>query len=117
MRGSTTRQVPMLLAVTPKQLLPADHPFRRIRRSSTGRCASCPPIFDTMYAANGRPSIPPEQLLKGCLLIALYSIRSERQFCEQLQYNLLFKWFLDMNMETPASPHQLQQEPEAAAQP
>ena len=52
-----------------------------------------------MYASHGRPSIPPEHLLKGSLLIALYSVRSERQFCEQLRYNLLFKWFLDLNVE------------------
>ena len=52
-----------------------------------------------MYASRGRPSIPPEHLLKGSLLIALFSVRSERQFCEQLRYNLLFKWFLDLNVE------------------
>jgi transposase len=55
-------------------------------------------VFDEMYADTGRPSVPPERLLKGQLLIALYSIRSERQLCEQLQYNLLFRWFLDMDM-------------------
>jgi hypothetical protein len=60
------------------------------------------PIFERMYARVGRPSVPPEHLLKGCVLIALYSIRSERQFCEQLQYNLLFKWFLDLNVIDPA---------------
>ena len=52
-----------------------------------------------MYAEIGRPSIPPEHLLKSCLLMALYSIRSERQFCERLRYDLLFKWFLDLNVE------------------
>ena len=51
-----------------------------------------------MYSKTGRPSVPPERLLKGMLLIALYSIRSETQFCEQLRYNLLFRWFLDMDM-------------------
>jgi transposase len=55
-----------------------------------------------MYADLGRPSIPPEHLLKACLLIALYSIRSERQFCERLRYDLLFKWFLDLNIMDPA---------------
>jgi transposase len=60
------------------------------------------PAFEAMYASVGRPSIPPEQLLKASVLMALYSIRSERQFCEQLQYNLLFKWFLDMNVEDAA---------------
>ncbi len=56
------------------------------------------PVLRRMYADIGRPSIPPEHLLVACLLIALYSIRSERQFCERLQYDLLFKWFLDLNM-------------------
>jgi transposase len=55
-----------------------------------------------MYAESGRPSIPPEHLLKACLLMAFYSIRSERQFCERLHYDLLFKWFLDLNVEDPA---------------
>ena len=54
--------------------------------------------FDRMYAADGRPSIPAEHLLKACLLMALYSVRSERQFCERLEYDLLFKWFLDLNI-------------------
>ena len=56
-------------------------------------------MFDEVYAAGGRPSIPPEHLLKASLLMALYTIRSERQFCEQLRYNILFKWFLDLNVE------------------
>jgi len=60
------------------------------------------PLFTQMYAETGRPSIPPEHLLKACLLIALYSVRSERQFCERLQYDLLFKWFMDMNIIDPA---------------
>ena len=56
------------------------------------------PTFDQMYAGNGRASIPPEHLLKACLLMALFSVRSERQFCERLEYDLLFKWFLDLNI-------------------
>jgi transposase len=58
-----------------------------------------------MYAESGRPSIPPEHLLKSSILMALYSIRSEREFCERLQYDLLFKWFLDLNVETPGFEH------------
>ncbi len=58
-----------------------------------------------MYAKHGRPSVPPERLLKGMLLMALYSIRSEIQFCEQLQYNMLFRWFLDMDMTEPVFDH------------
>ena len=64
--------------------------------------AKLSPTFSQMYAKVGRPSIPPEHLLKGCLLMALYTIRSERQFCERLQYDLLFKWFLDLNIMDPA---------------
>ena len=102
MRGRTERQVMMLSTVTPEQLVPADHPIRRIK--VIVECALCElsPTFDAMYARGGRASIPPERLLKGCLLIALYSVRSERQFCERLQYDLLFKWFLDMDIEEPA---------------
>jgi len=102
MRGSTTRQIPMLSTLTPRQLVPLDHPVRRIKVIVDRALAELSPVFDGMYAVNGRASIPPEHLLKGCLLIALYSIRSERQLCEQLQYNLLFTWFLDMDVETPA---------------
>lgn len=102
MRGSINQQVPMLSVLTPEQLVPLDHPLRRIKVIVDRALAELSPVFDEMYAANGRASIPPEHLLKGCLLIALYSIRSERQLCEQLQYNLLFKWFLDMDVETPA---------------
>jgi transposase len=102
MRGSTTQQIPMLSTLTPEQLVPPDHPLRKIKVIVDRALRELSPVFDSMYAANGRASIPPEHLLKGCLLIALYSIRSERQFCEQLQYNLLFKWFLDIDVETPA---------------
>lgn len=63
--------------------------------------AELSPAFDEMYAENGRPSIPPERLLKATLLMAFYSVRSERLFCEQLDYNLLFRWFLDMDMVEP----------------
>lgn len=64
--------------------------------------AGLSPMFDAMYAQTGRPSIPPERLLKASLLIALYSVRSERAFCEELDYNLLFRCFLDMNLMEPS---------------
>ena len=88
----------MLLAITPDQLVPADHPIRRIKPLVEAVLARLSPLFDEMYAERGRPSIPPEHLLKASLLIALFSVRSERQFCERLQYDLLFKWFLDLNV-------------------
>jgi len=99
MRGNTLDQVTMLSTLTPDELVPQDHPIRRIKVVVEVALKELSPQFDTMYAKNGRPSIPPERLLKGCLLTAFYSVRSERQFCERLQYDLLFKWFLDMNIE------------------
>ena len=98
MRGETTKQSAMLLRVTTDELVPKDHPIRRIRAIVEGVLSELSPQFEAMYARQGRPSIPPEHLLKATLLMALYSIRSERQFCERLQYDLLFKWFLDLNI-------------------
>jgi transposase len=101
MRGSADRQAEMLLALTPDQFVPADHPIRGIKGIVEPILARLSPTFDEMYATVGRPSIPPEHLLKASLLIALFSVRSERQFCERLRYDLLFKWFLDLNVAEP----------------
>lgn len=102
MRGDREQQANMLLAVTPDQLVPQDHPVREIKAIVEHALTGLSPVFSQMYSRIGRPSIPPEQLLKSSLLIALYSVRSERQFCERLQYDLLFKWFLDLNISDPA---------------
>jgi transposase/IS5 family transposase len=102
MRGRSDRQVTMLCSLTPDQLVPQDHPIRHIKPIVDQAFSEMSSIFSEMYAETGRPSIPPEHLLKACLLIALYSIRSERQFCERLQYDLLLKWFLDLNIMDPA---------------
>lgn len=102
MRGADARQAAMLLAVVADDLVPQDHPIRAIRRIVDQALRELSPLFDQMYAPEGRPSIPPEHLLKSLVLIALYSIRSERQFCERLQYDLLFKWFLNLNIADPA---------------
>jgi len=91
--------VNIMLAVTPESFVPADHPIRRIKPIVEAALQRLSPLFDSMYSRRGRPSIPPEHLLKASLLIALYSVRSERQFCEQLRYNLLFKWFLDLKVD------------------
>lgn len=99
MRGEVERQRTMLTLVQPEDRIPADHPIRRIKAVADAELAHLSPVFEGMYAERGRPSIPPERLLKACLLIALYSVRSERQFCEQLQYNLLFQWFLDLRWD------------------
>jgi transposase len=102
MRGDREHQAEMLLALTPDQFVPAEHPIRRIKPIVEAALTRLSPLFDEMYAERGRPSIPPEHLLKASLLIALFSVRSERQFCERLQYDLLFKWFLDLNVGDPA---------------
>jgi transposase len=101
MRGNTFEQVSMLSTLTPDELVPKDHPIRRIKVIVEAVLAELSPAFDGMYSKIGRPSVAPERLLKGCLLIAFYSVRSEVQFCERLKYDLLFKWFLDMNADDP----------------
>lgn len=101
MRGPTTRQA-AFTAITPDQKVPRNHPIRRIKALVEPVLKELSPLFDEMYRLIGRPSIPPEHLLKGTLLMTLYSVRSERQFCERLEYDLLFKWFLDLNIDDPA---------------
>jgi transposase len=102
MRGDKTEQAAVMLFITPDQKVPQDHPIRAIKAIVDRVLASLSPVFNRMYAKRGRPSVPPEHLLKASLLIAFYSIRSERQFCERLEYDLLFKWFLDQDINTPA---------------
>jgi transposase len=101
MRGKDTKQSSMLCLMSPESMVPERHPARRIKKMADECLATMSTTFDGMYAGSGRPSIPPERLLKASLLMALYSVRSERQFCEQLGYNLLFRWFLDMDMVEP----------------
>src|SRR5712692_3107453 len=102
MRGEQDPQVSMLAFIDMETRVPLDHPLRTIRRFADEALASLSPTFDAMYALDGRPSIPPERLLKASLLISLYSVRSERAFCEQLEYNELFRWFLGMNLIEPS---------------
>jgi transposase len=102
MRGDSDRQALVFSALTPDQLVPADHPIRAIKPIAERALRAISPTLSKMYSKWGRPSIPPEYLLKASLLIALYSVRSERQFCERLQYDLLFKWFLNLNIADPA---------------
>jgi transposase len=92
----------MLTTLSPEDLIPADHPIRRIGRVLDAVLADLDDEFTAMYAATGRPSVPPEQLLKATVLMAMYSIRSERAFCERLNYDLLFKWFLDLPIDAKA---------------
>lgn len=88
----------MLCLVDPEKLVPDNHPLRAIKRLADEALKDLSRSLGVMYSKYGRPSVPPEQLLKGMLLIALYSIRSEVQFCEQLRYNFLFRWFLNMDL-------------------
>ena len=98
MRGPAKQQATMLSLISPDQRVPAGHPLRRIKQFCDEALQKLSPSFDAMYASGGRRSIPPENLLKATLLMALYSVPSERAFCEQLDYNLLWRWFLDMNI-------------------
>jgi transposase len=114
-RGRQDPQASMLAFIDVETLIPVDHPLRAVKYLVDQTLAELSPLFDTMYAEIGRPSIPPERLLKASLLMSLYSIRSERAFCEQLNYNLLFRWFLGMTMVEPT--FDLLQEPSAAVGP
>jgi transposase len=98
MRGQARSQPEFLTLLSPESVVPQDHPLREIKRRVDEVLRQMSPLFHRMYADEGRPSIPPERLLKAKLLIALYSVRSETLFCEQLGYNLLFRWFLDMDL-------------------
>ena len=105
MRGEERRQRSMLVVVNLEERIPKEHPLRRIKQMADAALKELSPIFEQMYSPLGRPSIPPERLLKASLLMALYTIRSERMFCEQLDYNLLFRWFLDMELDEPSFDH------------
>lgn len=92
----------MLSSLSAEDLIPGDHPIRKIRRIVDEVLAELDGEFDAMYSRVGRPSIPPEHLLKATVLMALYSMRSERAFCERLNYDLLFKWFVDLPIDAKA---------------
>jgi len=98
MRGRSQDQGVMLAIINLEERVSPDHPLRAIKEMADQHLKRLSPLFTQMYSHRGRPSIPPERVLKSLLLIALYSVRSERQFCEQLDYNLLYRWFLDMNL-------------------
>ena len=105
MRGEERQQRSMLMVMDVEQRIPQEHPLRRIKQISCRVLKNLSPIFDQMYSRVGRPSVPPERLLKASLLMALYTIRSERLFCEQLDYNLLFRWFLDLELDEQSFDH------------
>ena len=105
MRGADDRSDFLFSYVSPEHRVPADHPLRPIRTMTDAALERLSDRFETMYSEMGRPSIPPEQLLRALLLQHLYSIRSERLLIEQLDYNLLFRWFVGLGMDEPIWDH------------
>src|SRR5881296_4230560 len=101
MRGFDSQQSAMFSYSSPEERVPADHPLRPIREMSDWALKGLTRKFNEIYSATGRPSIAPEKLLRALLLQALYTIRSERLLMEQLEYNLLFRWFVGLNIDDP----------------
>jgi transposase len=101
MRGRDRRRDGLFSYVRPESRIPSNHPLRLIRRVADEALTALDAQFAVLYSENGRPSIPPEQLLRALLLQAFYSIRSERQLMEQLNYNLLFRWFVGLSVDDP----------------
>jgi transposase len=99
MRGADTQQSAMFSYLSPEDRIPANHPLRVIRQMVDAALGGMWARFDEMYSDFGRPSIAPEKLLRALLLQIFYSVRSERQLMEQLNYNLLFRWFVGLNAD------------------
>src|ERR1700757_4680078 len=99
MRGTDQQQNHIFSYISPEQRVRNDHPLRPIRTMVDEVLCQMSPVFDAMYAKMGRPSIPPEKLLRAQLLQMLYSIRSERLLMEEIDYSVLFRWFVGMNMD------------------
>lgn len=99
MRGSDDREPALFSYVSLEDRVPRDHPLRTVKKLVDGILWDLSPRFDAMYARVGRPSIPPEQLMRALLLQIFYSVRSERLLMEQLDYNLLFRWFVGLGMD------------------
>ena len=101
MRGEDQRSDGIFSYVRLEQRVPADHPLRPIRELTDAALKGLSRDFSRLYSRDGRPSIPPERLLRALLLQAFYTVRSERQLMEQLDYNLLFRWFVGLSMDDP----------------
>jgi len=99
MRGDDLQQQAMFSYISPEARVPKDHPLRPIQIMVDNALFDLAPLFKEMYSHTGRPSIPPEQILRALLLQIFYSIRSERMLVEQLEYNLLFRWFVGLSMD------------------
>lgn len=101
MRGQDTQQAGMFSYLSPEERVPATHPLRPIRQYVDTALTALSPQLERLYARTGRPSIAPEKLLRALLLQVLYSLRSERLLMEELQYNLLFRWFVGLDLDAP----------------
>src|SRR5256884_8198857 len=101
MRGAEYEQSSMFSYISAERRVPKDHPLRAIRTMADAALKELDQRFEGMYAAMGRPSIPPERLLRALLLQVLYTVRSERLLMEQLDYNLLFRWFVGLSIDDP----------------
>ena len=99
MRGDDQQSGHLFSYLSPEQRVPADHPLRAIRLMTEEALRQRSPQFEAIYATTGRPSVPPEQLLRALLLQVPYTVRSERMLVEQLEYNLLFRWFVGLAMD------------------
>src|ERR1022692_1941250 len=99
MRSQDIQEVALYSYVSPEQRVPADHPLRPIREMVNAVLRTLSAEFDKIYSIGGRPSIPPERLLRALLLQVLYTVRSERMMMEQLNYSVLYRWFVGLNME------------------
>ena len=101
MRGQDHQQSDIFSYLSPEQRVRRDHPLRTIRRMADQALKNMSERFDEMYAKTGRPSIPPEKLLRAQLIQMLYSVRSERLLMEEIDYSVLFRWFVGMNLDEP----------------
>src|SRR5262245_29052472 len=105
MRGSDEQSGHMFSYVSPESRVRPDHPLRAIRRITDAALTTISPELERMYSDIGRPSIPPEQLLRALVIQVLYSVRSERLLMEEIDYSVLFRWFIGLNADTPIWSH------------
>src|SRR2546423_3169999 len=105
MRGDDQQQSDMFSYLSLEQRVPPDHPLRVVRKTVDEILRGMNREFDRMYAKTGRPSVPPERLLRAVLLQIFYTVRSERMLMDQMNYNLLFRWFVGLELDEPVWNH------------